>query len=149
LSGTGAALVVRVELRKDDVLYINDGSFGNMFEVASMNWKNTAQLIRPARKGRKASSKQASPFRFYGPTCDSVDYMPGPFMLPDDICEGDWIVLHGMGSYMAASRSSFNGFYSDMQVEINPTATVSAMPRRRAPRSNVNLKLVKSDHIES
>jgi ornithine decarboxylase len=149
LSGTGAALVVRVELRKDDVLYINDGSFGNMFEVASMNWKNTAQLIRPARKGRKASSKQASPFRFYGPTCDSVDYMPGPFMLPDDICEGDWIVLYGMGSYMAASRSSFNGFYSDMQVEINPTATVSAMPRRRAPRSNVNLKLVKSDHIES
>lgn len=147
LSGTGAALVVRVELRKDDVLYINDGSFGNMFEVMSMNWKNRAQIIRPARKGRKASSKQPAPFKFYGPTCDSVDYMPGPFMLPDDICEGDWIVLYGMGSYMAASRSSFNGFYSDMQVEI----TASAAPvreRRRTPRSNANLKLVKSDHIE-
>jgi ornithine decarboxylase len=145
LSGTGAALVVRVELRKGDVLYINDGSFGNMFEVASMSWKNTSQLIRPARKGRKASSKTVVPFRFYGPTCDSVDYMPGPFALPDDICEGDWIVLHGMGSYTAASRSSFNGFYSDMQVEIAAPATVATAPqRRRAPRS-ANLKLVKSD----
>jgi ornithine decarboxylase len=149
LSGTGAVLVVRVELRKGDVLYINDGSFGNMFEVASMNWKNTAQLIRPVRKGRKAGSKTAMPFRFYGPTCDSVDYMPGPFMLPDDICEGDWIVLHGMGSYMAASRSSFNGFYSDMQVEIAPPLQVAAAPRRRAARGTANLKLVKTERAEA
>lgn len=146
LSGTGAALIVRVELRKGDVLYLNDGSFGNMFEVMSMNWKNTAHLVRPARKGRKASSKAVTPFRFYGPTCDSVDYMPGPFMLPEDICEGDWIVLSGMGSYMAASRSSFNGFYSDMQVEIAPTAGV-VHNRRRAPRSSANLKLVKSERV--
>jgi ornithine decarboxylase len=143
LSGTSTALVVRVELRKGDVLYINDGSFGNMFEVMSMNWKNTSYLIRPARKGRKAAAKALAPFKFYGPTCDSVDYMPGPFTLPEDICEGDWIVLHGMGSYMAASRSSFNGFYSDMQVEITPSAPSPLHNRRRAPR-NSNLKLVKS-----
>ena len=31
LCGTGSTLVVRVELRKGDVLYLNDGSFGNMF----------------------------------------------------------------------------------------------------------------------
>lgn len=143
LSGTSAALVVRVELRKSDVLYINDGSFGNMFEVASMNWKNSAHVVRPARKGRKAASKALAPFRFYGPTCDSVDYMPGPFMLPEDVCEGDWIVLSSMGAYMAASRSSFNGFYSDMQVEIAPVMPVAN--RRRSPRSNANLKLVKTE----
>jgi ornithine decarboxylase len=141
LSGTGTILLVRVELRKGDILYINDGSFGNMFEVTSMGWKNTVHLIRPPRRGRKASSKALVPFRFYGPTCDSVDYMPGPFMLPDDVCEGDWIAVMGMGSYMAASQSSFNGFYSDMQVEISGE---SAPRRQRAVRSSAHLKLVKT-----
>jgi ornithine decarboxylase len=147
LSGTSTTLLVRVELRKGDILYINDGSFGNMFEVASMNWKNTASLVRPARKGRKAASKALAPFRFYGPTCDSVDYMPGPFMLPEDICEGDWIALQGMGSYMAASQSRFNGFYSDMQVEISdkPAAT----EQRRTPRVSPHLKLVKADSFQA
>lgn len=143
LCGTGSTLVVRVELRKNDILYINDGSFGNMFEVCSMGWKNTVHLIRPSRKGRKAPSKNVTPFRFYGPTCDSVDYMAGPFTLPDDICEGDWIAIQGMGAYMAASQSHFNGFYSDFQVEIATPATT--IPKRRGTRSASHLKLVKSD----
>ena len=125
LSGTGTVLLVRVELRKGDVLYINDGSFGNMFEVCSMNWKNTVHLIRPGRRGRKPASKAMIPFRFYGPTCDSVDYMPGPFMLPEDVCEGDWIAIKGMGAYMAASQSRFNGFYSDFQVEISAESAIT------------------------
>ena len=70
LSGTGTTLVVRVELRKGDVLYINDGSFGNMFEVCSMQWKNAVQLIRPLRRGAGPPAKTLVPFRFYGPTCD-------------------------------------------------------------------------------
>jgi ornithine decarboxylase len=121
LSGTCSTLVVRVELRKNDLLYINDGSYGNMFEVCSMGWKNNATLLRPTRKNRKLASKVLSPFRFYGPTCDSVDYMAGPFMLPEDANEGDWIALSGMGAYMEASQSRFNGFYSDLQVEIAET----------------------------
>ena len=145
LCGTGSTLVVRVELRKGDVLYINDGSFGNMFEVCSMGWKNTVHLIRPTRKGRKASSKSLAPFRFYGPTCDSVDYMQGPFMLPEDICEGDWIAIQGMGAYMAASQSRFNGFYSDFQVEITKDVVAPALTKRRGSRSALHLKLVKSD----
>jgi ornithine decarboxylase len=142
LSGNCSTLVVRVELRKNDLLYINDGSFGNMFEVCSMGWKNNAVLMRPARKGRKASSKTTSPFRFYGPTCDSVDYMAGPFTLPEDTCEGDWIALSGMGSYMAASVSRFNGFHSDLQVEI--AADAPLLNRRRVSRSGSapHLKLV-------
>lgn len=144
LCGTGSTLVVRVELRKGDVLYINDGSFGNMFEVCSMGWKNTVHLIRPPRRGRKPTSKAAVPFRFYGPTCDSVDYMPGPFMLPEDICEGDWIAIQGMGAYMAASQSKFNGFYSDFQVEISNAPNAVTAPKRRS-RSASHLKLVKSD----
>ncbi|OYV59614.1 MAG: hypothetical protein B7X01_02980 [Acidiphilium sp. 21-62-4] len=118
LSGSCSTLVVRVELRKGDLLYLNDGTFGNMFEVFSGHWKNKAALIRPARRGRKAAGKVMAPFRFYGPTCDSIDYMEGPFLLPEDVCEGDWVALEGMGAYMAASQTHFNGFYSDQQVEI-------------------------------
>ncbi len=106
-----------------------------------MVWKNDVTLMRPARKNRKAGSKTMMPFRFYGPTCDSVDYMPGPFMLPDDVCEGDFIALEGMGAYMAASQSRFNGFYSDLQVEIS--AGAPAVNRRRTPRAaSSHLKLV-------
>jgi ornithine decarboxylase len=122
LSGDCSTLVVKIQLRKGDLLYINDGSFGNMFEVTSMNWKNTATLFRLPKKDQKAPSKKLVPFRFYGPTCDSVDYMAGPFMLPEDASEGDWIALEGMGAYMAASQSRFNGFYSDAKVEIIPNA---------------------------
>jgi ornithine decarboxylase len=135
LSGDGSTLVVKVNLRKSDLLYINDGSFGNMFEICSMGWKNAASLIRVARKDQKSPSKKLVPFRFYGPTCDSVDYMPGPFMLPEDTSEGDWISLEGMGAYMAASQSRFNGFYSDMKVEIVPTPA----PEKRTTQ----LKVVK------
>ncbi|MGE3624480.1 MAG: type III PLP-dependent enzyme, partial [Bdellovibrionales bacterium] len=145
LSGTCTTLVVRVELRKGDVLYINDGSYGNMFEVCSMGWKNNVSLIRPARKGgRKMPAKALMPFRFYGPTCDSVDHMAGPFMLPEDICEGDWIAIRGMGSYMAASQSRFNGFYSDFQVEISGEPGAISPGKRRTNRAS-HLKLVKSD----
>jgi ornithine decarboxylase len=134
LSGNGATLVVKVQLRKGDVLYINDGSYGNMFEVASMGWKNAVSLIRVPRKDQKAPSKKLVPFRFFGPTCDSIDYMAGPFMLPEDASEGDWIALEGMGAYTAASQSRFNGFYSDAKVEI-----VSSAPEKRTTQ----LKVVK------
>lgn len=143
LSAQASTLLVRVEQRKGDILYINDGSYGNMFEVASMKWKNDVSIIRPIRRGRKASSKTLAPFRFYGPTCDSVDYMPGPFMLPDDISEGDWIAVKGMGAYGCASRSDFNGFHSDLQVEISSEVTSSV--RRRSSRSKSHLMLVKSE----
>ncbi|MDD3371766.1 MAG: type III PLP-dependent enzyme, partial [Alphaproteobacteria bacterium] len=134
LSGDCSTLVVKVQLRKGDLLYINDGSFGNMFEIASMNWKNDVSLMRLPRKDKehKAPSKKLAAFRFYGPTCDSVDYMAGPFMLPEDAAEGDYIALEGMGAYMACSQSRFNGFFSDTKVEIV-----------RASEKKAQLKVVK------
>jgi len=141
LSGTCSVFVARVELRKGKVLYINDGMFGNMSEIHHSKWKNTSHLIRAARKGRKAPSKSTAPFSFYGPTCDSVDFMPGPFTLPDDIAEGDFIAIESMGAYMAASRSGFNGFLSDLQVEIVPESMPS--PRAKSTARRMHLKVVK------
>ncbi|MDX2028222.1 MAG: type III PLP-dependent enzyme [Alphaproteobacteria bacterium] len=121
-------VVVRVEMRKGDALYINDGSYGSLFDARWMKWVYPVQLVRPSRRTRKEKSLQA--FSFYGPTCDSVDAMPGPFMLPDDICEGDWIAISQHGAYGASIQTRFNGFYSDQQVEI----TSEAPPVKRRSR---------------
>lgn len=133
LSGTASVFVTRVELRKGQVLHINDGTFGNMFEIASGKWRNTVHMIRPARKNRKAPSKNKAAFSLYG-----------PFILPDDIGEGDYIALEGMGAYMAASRSHFNGFYSDLQVEITgEVKPATTPPRQRSAAKRSHLKVVK------
>lgn len=112
----GGQLVVRVEGRKGDLLYINDGTYGGIFEGGS-----SCDLPYPARmvraKGAKASTSMA-PFRFAGPTCDSVDMMKGPFMLPEDIAEGDWIVLDQLGAYGEVSRTPFNGFDQVIRIEL-------------------------------
>ena len=63
-----------------------------------------------------------SSFDFYGPTCDSMDYMKGPFILPNNIKENDYIELGQLGAYGLTFRTQFNGFFSDeiYEVEDNP-----------------------------
>jgi ornithine decarboxylase len=56
------------------------------------------------------SSAELRPFRFYGPTCDSIDHMPGPFWLPADVGEGDYIEIGMLGAYGVAMNTRFNGF---------------------------------------
>ena len=46
----------------------------------------------------------------FGPTCDSVDRLPGDVPLPDDIEEGDFVIFQGMGAYSTVTNSRFNGF---------------------------------------
>lgn len=98
--------IVKIELRKGDALYINDGAYGALFDAAH------GGLVYPAKILRKADTPQHSlaPFRFYGPTCDSIDAMAGPFMLPADVNEGDYIEVGLTGAYGAALAGGFNGF---------------------------------------
>ncbi len=104
----GGALVVRVEGRKGDLLYINDGTYGGIFEGGgSVGLPYPCRMIRV--KDKAVSGKKAA-FRLAGPTCDSVDMMQGPFLLPDDIGEGDYIELDQLGAYGEVSRTGFNGF---------------------------------------
>ena len=65
-------------------------------------------------------------FDFYGPTCDSLDYMKGPFLLPNNVKEGDYIELGQLGAYGLTFRTEFNGFYSDQiyEVEDSPIMTM-------------------------
>ena len=102
----GGSMLVRVELRKGDALYLNDGTYGSLFDAGTLKW-NYPML--PIRLHGSFSDTQQD-FRFYGPTCDSADAMEGPFTLPEDIQEGDWIEIGQLGAYGACMRTNFNFF---------------------------------------
>lgn len=122
----GGALVVRVESRRDDLLYLNDGTYGGIFEGgSSCNLPYPAHIVR--RADRAPASAEMKGFRLAGPTCDSVDMMKGPFMLPADVGEGDWIVLEQLGAYGEVSRTPFNGFDQVIRVEQTQQAVEEQM----------------------
>lgn len=122
-----ASVVVKVELRKDDALYINDGTYGSLFDAGHCGFRYPVRLIRPTPGGTSSSFKG---FRFYGPTCDSIDYMPGPFFLPEDVREGDYIEIGQLGAYGNTMRTNFNGFYAHDTVSVKtpPLATMYDEP---------------------
>ena len=114
--------IVRVNLRKKQKLYINDGTYGTLFDAGVPNIVYPSRLI----KNGKIISKKLTSYDFYGPTCDSMDYMKGPFILPNNIKENDYIELGQLGAYGLTFRTNFNGFYSDeiYEVEDNPIMTM-------------------------
>ena len=114
--------IVKVILRKKQKLFINDGTYGTLFDAGVPNIVYPSKLIT---NGRLASKKLTS-FDFYGPTCDSIDYMKGPFVLPKNIKENDYIELGQLGAYGLTFRTHFNGFYSDeiYEVEDDPIMTM-------------------------
>lgn len=114
LVAEGGSVVVRVELRKGNMLYINDGTYGSLFDAGVPNFTYPVKAIRPSSE----MSGELMEFGFYGPTCDSMDTMKGPFYLPADIAEGDWIEIGQLGAYGATMRTNFNGFYSDLSVVV-------------------------------
>ena len=115
LSAAGGSTLARVELRRGNDLYINDGVYGSLFDAGFPGWRYPVALI-PA--DNRPGSRETLPFRFFGPTCDSIDRMAGPFHLPADIREGDWIEIQQLGAYGQAMATRFNGFYSDTTVAV-------------------------------
>ena len=102
-----SSLVVRVERRRGNELYINDGAYGALFDAAHLGWRFPVQLLREPQ-----STVRDHPFSFYGPTCDDLDHMAGPFLLPADVGAGDYLEIGMLGAYGAAMRTAFNGFGS-------------------------------------
>ncbi len=100
-----ASVVVRVERRRGNELYINDGAYGTLFDAAHIGWKYPVQLLR-----EPDSDARDMDFAFWGPTCDDLDYMAGPFPLPADTNTGDYFEIGMLGAYGSAMRTQFNGF---------------------------------------
>jgi ornithine decarboxylase len=124
-----------VELRKGDALYLNDGSYGSLFDAAHSKWPFPVKLIR-AEDGEAGEIEGAlKPFRFYGPTCDAIDHMPGPFWLPDDVREGDYVEIGMLGAYGVAMNTRFNGFgdVETVAVDDAPMASMFGLARRSIP----------------
>jgi ornithine decarboxylase len=48
--------------------------------------------------------------------------MNGPFMLPADVAEGDWIEIGQLGAYGSCLRTAFNGFDRAALVEVSDRA---------------------------
>ncbi len=113
--------VVKVNLRKKQKLYINDGTYGSLFDAGVPNIVYPSRLI----KSGKIISKKLTSFDFFGPTCDSMDYMKGPFLLPNNIKENDYIELGQLGAYGLTFRTEFNGFYSDEIYEVEDDPIMS------------------------
>ena len=131
-----ASVLVRVEKRRGDTLYINDGAYGALFDAAHVGWRFPVQLVRA-----EASKARDMAFSFYGPTCDDLDHMAGPFLLPADTEAGDYVEIGMLGAYGCAMRTGFNGFGSDLKVlaEDEPMATLYGEAEReeRVVPSNV------------
>jgi ornithine decarboxylase len=129
-----ASLLVRVEKRRGNELYINDGAYGALFDAAHVGWRFPVKLIRD-----EASDTRDMPFSFYGPTCDDLDHMAGPFHLPADVAAGDYIEIGMLGAYGCAMRTGFNGFGADLKciVEDEPMTTLYGVDPEQAVPSNV------------
>ncbi|MDE8349383.1 MAG: type III PLP-dependent enzyme [Acidocella sp.] len=112
----GGSVVVQVQLRKANMLYVNDGVFGSLSDAGALGFRFPVRMIRASAVNEGAPM---AAFGFFGPTCDSSDVMHGPFTLPDDVAEGDWIEIGQLGAYGSCLRTSFNGFDRAALVEVS------------------------------
>ncbi len=117
LIAEGLSLITQVVLRKDDdKLYINDGVYGSFDELTLPGWTADYHIraFTVDAMGRvRQREADGAPFRVFGPTCDTLDVLPRPLMLPETIKAGDFIVFDNIGAYSVAVRTTFNGFYPD------------------------------------
>jgi ornithine decarboxylase len=116
LIAEGMSLITQVILRKGDSIYLNDGVYGSFDELTLPGW--TADYVHKAysldAKSRAlALNGNTKPFRVFGPTCDTLDVLPRPLALPENIAAGDFIVFEAIGAYSVAIRTNFNGFFPD------------------------------------
>ena len=129
-----SSLIVRVEKRRDRELYINDGAYGALFDAAHIGWRFPVR-----RLGGRAEGELAE-FSFFGPTCDDMDHMDGPFVLPADIEPGDYVEIGMMGAYGATMRTAFNGFGLGLTAEVTDEPMASQyLGNRRDPRQSDNV----------
>lgn len=126
--------IVKIELRKKQSLYINDGTYGSLFDAGFPKFIFPTKVVDAG----KDLSRRLTPFNFYGPTCDSMDFMKGPYMLPNNLKEGDYIEIGQLGSYGLTFRTKFNGFYSDdiFEIEDKPIMSVYQNEQDEELKSN-------------
>jgi ornithine decarboxylase len=112
LVAASGTVILQVVVRREDAIFVNDGVFGTLHELVHPKERRPVTLHRP----RGTPSALLRPFKVFGPTCDSNDVLGAPFLLPEDVREGDWIEVGMMGAYSLAMRTQFNGFHTSKMV---------------------------------
>ncbi|WP_343347416.1 type III PLP-dependent enzyme [Sphingomicrobium sp. XHP0239] len=129
-----SSVLARVEQRRGDTLYINEGAYGALFDAAHVGWRYPTSLVRS-----EPSEAPLKGFRFFGPTCDDMDKMEGPFFLPDDIKAGDYIEIGMLGAYGNAMRTGFNGFGVEDVVRVSDEPMLTLYGARPEPDDASNV----------
>ncbi|MBI0432274.1 type III PLP-dependent enzyme [Roseomonas sp. KE0001] len=129
LAAGGGSVVVQVQMRRGDTLYVNDGVYGTLSDAGAPGFRFPSRLIRP--EGGAATAERG--FSLFGPTCDSADFMRGPFLLPEDVREGDWIEIGQLGAYGACLRTGFNGFDQTRLAEVRDRPMLEVAAAEPAP----------------
>ncbi len=126
LAAEAESVIVKVDARRKDTLYINDGAFGTLYDAAHCKWVFPTRAF--SGEGEPVNCRAVKTFDFYGPTCDSADYLPGPFLLPDRIGEGDYIEVGNIGAYGRVMASHFNGYgyYDEVILQDEPMMSMYA-----------------------
>jgi ornithine decarboxylase len=127
-----ASLLVRVEKRRGNELYINDGAYGALFDAAHIGWRYPVRLV-----SERSTKVRPMDFSFYGPTCDDLDRMAGPFQLPGDVAAGDYIEIGMLGAYGCAMRTQFNGFGAERTEIVNDEPMATLYGGAKLPQPNV------------
>jgi len=133
------SMIVRVERRRGTELFINDGAYGALFDAAHVGWRFPVRLLRESPANEDGETELEA-FSFWGPTCDDMDHMEGPFALPTDIKAGDFIEIGMLGAYGAAMKTAFNGFGATEVFEVADEPMASQYRGdRRDPRVSDNV----------
>lgn len=103
LAAEAESLLVRVDDRRGSTLYLNDGSFGALYDAAHLGWRFPAT-------NRSRDGSHGMEFELFGPTCDDADAMRGPFVLPAETAPGDYIEFGTLGAYGRCMSTGFNGY---------------------------------------
>ena len=108
LCGDAFAVAAKVKgVRDDNHIFLNDGIYGSMFEFSQIGFIDRVEVLDGDCHRRTGNIR---PRVCFGPTCDSVDRIPGEVPLSADVAEGDYVVFQGMGAYSTVTNSKFNGF---------------------------------------
>ncbi|MDT8856355.1 type III PLP-dependent enzyme [Paracoccaceae bacterium Fryx2] len=108
LCGDAFTLATRVKALRDDThVFLNDGVYGALAELPLVGVIDRVVVLTPEGDRRHGAPKDRI---IFGPTCDSVDRLPGEVTLAGDVAEGDFVVFEGMGAYSTVTNTRFNGF---------------------------------------
>jgi len=108
LVGDAFTHITKVKALRDDThVFLNDGVYGGLAELPLVGNIERIEVWSPEGFERGGDMIERIVF---GPTCDSVDRLPGEVPLPSTLAEGDYVVFHGMGAYCSATNTRFNGF---------------------------------------